>query len=445
MRALAAGAALALAVVIAAGGVAGAATNNSWEVLPAGGSRVYFVYTVQPGRQVEDSVVVRNLTGAPRSLRLYAADAVNTPGNGAFGLLDQSSSQSGIAGWVTLSRSAIVVPPRATVTIPFRMDVPLDARAGDQAGGIVAAETTPDGSIAGTRGNVAVVRAVGARIYVRVAGQISARLTVARLSVAQHVAAVPPLTGANAATVTYTVRNTGNIRQAPTATLTVTDELGRTVARAPVAQLPDLLPGGSATTQQRIGHLPVAGRLTVHLQVRTTAAAASAGTGLWTVAPADVAIVVLVVAGALILRRRHRRPVGTHSPGHTAADAGAGPPAATVEASPPIAVAEPDGDEAPGAAQPEAADAPAPAAEPEPEPVMHEAPSAEPESVGDDPPAAEPEPVEAEAAEAEADDAPGATPPPERNGSSGDVGELPAWSGTDLGRVWSRGPGPRSD
>ncbi|HEV2348088.1 MAG TPA: hypothetical protein VGS97_28635 [Actinocrinis sp.] len=185
---------------------------------------------------------------------------------------------------------------------------------GDHAGGIVASVATQGRDARGDR--VTVDERVGARIYLRVAGPLHPALTITGLR-ASYQGSANPL-GAGRITVDYTVRNTGNVQLSASQLLRASNPFGSySPARAP-ADLPLLLPGGSAAFTEEFDHVPPGGL--THVTVSLTAHAAAgqrdltlpsvrSGTSLWTMPWVALATTACVVAGSVAwaLRRRRRR------------------------------------------------------------------------------------------------------------------------------------------
>src|SRR3954453_15462804 len=94
--------------------VAGAA---DWTVKPAansfGGDRVAYGYTIDPGADVEDGVVVVNHGATQLQLAL---------------------GPRGLGAWVHLDQGDVTVPPGETAQVPFSIAVPSDAKPGDYVG-----------------------------------------------------------------------------------------------------------------------------------------------------------------------------------------------------------------------------------------------------------------------------------------------------------------------
>ncbi|MET9729552.1 DUF916 domain-containing protein [Streptomyces sp. NPDC006458] len=205
-------------------------------------ARPNFSYGATPGARVQDHIAVINYSKRPVTLRVYAQDAFTTA-DGGFDLFAARHEPTDVGSWIDLRTNRVKVPARGRVIVPFTMTVPAKATPGDHTGGIVASLSAPGKDAKGN--DVALDQRVGARIYLRVAGELSPRLSVENLRTEYHGSANPFGTGE--ATVTYTVRNTGNVRLAARQKVEVRDGLGGTATVARMPALPELLPGDSVT------------------------------------------------------------------------------------------------------------------------------------------------------------------------------------------------------
>ncbi|MFF8727448.1 WxL protein peptidoglycan domain-containing protein [Streptomyces sp. NPDC015171] len=225
-------------------GTARAADNGSWSVYPVASkiaARPYFTLSAEPGQTLTDKVAVQNKTGRPLTFRLYAADAYNTVRDGGFAVRTADERMRGVGAWARPARPRITVPGHRTVTVPFTLRVPEGAVPGDHPGAIVALdERTDPGS-----GRVAlgVRRAVGARVYLRVGGPVLPALAVGQVRISHHQPLVPGL-GDSTATISYTLRNTGNVSLSPKVELKARGLFGRTLLDRELTRVPaELLPG----------------------------------------------------------------------------------------------------------------------------------------------------------------------------------------------------------
>lgn len=236
---------LALSLLPLAAAPAVAATDDgdlTWGVRPSsatqGAQRDNYAYTLDPGGQVTDAIVVTNHDeAAPLELDIYAADGYTT-GSGQLDLLPRDEASSGLGTWVQLSSTHLSIAPRASVDVPFTLTVPADATPGDHVGGIVTSVSTTGDS------GVSVDRRLGIRIAARVAGDLAPALAIENPALTYDASANP--FGAGSATVRYTVRNTGNVALTGEQYVSVAGPLGWfRAAPEKIDPLPVLLPGES--------------------------------------------------------------------------------------------------------------------------------------------------------------------------------------------------------
>lgn len=293
-----------------------AADNGSWSVYPVAAqvaARPYFYLSAGPGQTLTDKVAVQNRTGEPLTFRLYAADAYNTPRDGGFAVRTADETMRGVGAWARLARSRITVAGHRTVTVPFTLRVPAGAEPGDHPGAIVALDERVEPG--GGKLALGIRRAVGARVYLRVSGPTLPALAVSRLRVGPH---RPLLLGTGTATVSYTLRNTGNVTLRPSVRLTARGLFGRTLLDRRAARVPaELLPGQSVRLTETWRGTPVLDRAAVRVDARAREASASAGVSFyavpWLPLTVLVFVVVAMVAGwRMRARFRDRRATLRH-------------------------------------------------------------------------------------------------------------------------------------
>ncbi|MEZ3160399.1 DUF916 domain-containing protein [Microbacterium sp. BWT-B31] len=318
LSALAAAAAVVAASVALSVAPAGAALalddDVSWTVRTAsndfGADRTSYHYTADPGRTVEDAIVIANHGDESVDLALYAADGYTTD-SGGFDILTPGETSTAVGAWIQPAEDLVTVEPGASVEVPFTLTVPENATPGDYAGGIVTSLAQP-----GDTQGLSVDRRLGIRVALRVGGALAPALAVTDLHVAWDGGANPLAVGD--ARVTYEIENTGNTIISAQQAVSVAGPFGwfRTDAAALDAP-PQLLPGEHWTVTTTVPG--VGGWLVLLAQASVTPVVvdASGSTNAMAVVIADAAgwavpwvllvIVLLIAAAAFFAVRGIRR------------------------------------------------------------------------------------------------------------------------------------------
>lgn len=278
----------------------------TWSVRPAdndrGTGRPNFAYELVPGDVVEDALVVTNLGSVPLDLAVYAADGFTTP-SGHLDLLPDGEPSLDLGTWVTSPTTSIHLEGGQQVEVPFTITVPADAAPGDHPGGIVTS------SVQQGEGEVRLDRRLGSRIHVRVAGETTLAVGVTDVVTGVETSFVPWEPPAVA--VSYTVTNTGNVRALVT---TGAQGSSLTGSASAAAEPVELMPGSSVPVTLDLGGAWFAGPVDVDVSVTpqgidgSVATTSTVSDRVVAVPWAAVAVVVLVLAGAVVLGVRRSRP-----------------------------------------------------------------------------------------------------------------------------------------
>jgi len=258
----------------ATGGNGGGARPGqvSWSVFPATAkgpdrNRQLFSYgIVHPGTSVIDHVEIVNHSKQSAAFSLYAADAIGTTQQGALLLEPPSAKPIDIGAWTTFPGGAAqlstVIPAGKAIVEQFRVAVPRLATPGDHTGGLVAAVGIPRKNGKGL-GVVQNYR-IAVPMELRVPGALHAAVQVQSISTGFS----DPLNpfAAGSATISYSVANTGNVREKVTEAVTVTGPFGQTSTIRP-PKLPLILPGDSIRVTAAVPGLYPAGPMTAHVTV----------------------------------------------------------------------------------------------------------------------------------------------------------------------------------
>ncbi len=259
----------------------------TWSVQPAGeegaDGRPHWEFELEPGESVEDVAQLNNFSDEVVTFRVYSHDAINSP-EGGFTLQPANEEPKQVGAWIGLDEE-ITVEPGDSVTIPFTLTVPQDAVPGDHAGGIVASVTSQTTDAQGQQ--VLVENRVGSRIYLRVAGEVTPALQVSNLSVSYDRSWVPFTAGST--TVSYELRNTGNIRLAGEQSISGHGLFGWGEHSVSIEPAGEILPGESVTVSHEVeGVLPLF-RITEEVLVTPEAPQTGTATALPVVQATDSA------------------------------------------------------------------------------------------------------------------------------------------------------------
>ena len=316
-------------LLLAPPGRAGAAdtagSDVTWTVRTAsnsfGAERSSYSYSVAPGGTVSDGLVVTNRGDSALDLGVYAADGYTTEA-GDLDLVVAGADSVGIGAWVTADRSAVTIEPGSSATIPFTLTVPTNATPGDYQGGIVTSLTTPDAAE-----GINVDRRLGVRIALRVGGDLSPSVAVEGTHVSWDGSLNPFGTGT--ATLTYTVRNTGNTVLSARQVASVAGPFGWLRKDAgEIAQTPDLLPGESWPVSVQVSGVAALVWLTSRVEATPIVVDASgtttplapvvAGAHTWGLPWTPLVVLALVVTVLVLGPRLRRRRLAARKAGEDA-------------------------------------------------------------------------------------------------------------------------------
>ena len=316
--------ALALAGWIALGGAAAPALADTvdgpevtWGVRTGSGEhgegRENYAYRVEAGQTVRDAIIIANYDAVPLVLDVYAADGFTTT-SGQLDVATREVAPRELGKWVVPAVDRVTVQPGEAVEVPFVITVPANAAPGDHAGGILTTLTSPE-----VENGVTVDRRLGIRIHLRVDGDLAPALAIEDLRV-DYAGTINPF-GTGDATVSYTVRNAGNVRLSAAQAVSLAGPFGSfPVSATGVDAVPELLPGETwPVSVQVAGVLPLfvlSGVVGLDPQAATdtTPAPLSVEASASTLAiPWTLLALIVIVAGGIVLwvilgrRRRARR------------------------------------------------------------------------------------------------------------------------------------------
>jgi hypothetical protein len=298
----------------------------SWSVIPATAAapdtRTTFNYaSVAPGTTITDHVAVLNRSSQSVAFTIDATDATGTTASNTLLLMPSTQKPVDIGSWVSVDghtgKLSVVIGAGKGVIEPFRISVPRNAKPGDHTGALFASVTFNARAKNGAL--VAEEHRLGVPMFLRVAGPLSAGLRVEAVSVGSR-GTISPV-GSTATNVTYTVHNTGNVRLAGSALVSVSGLFGASLSTGS-KPLPTVLPGDSVRITVAPGSLYPFGPITAHVRVGPAAPAGGialaapladvTGSASLFAVPWALLVVVILTAGVIVglaqlLRWRRRR------------------------------------------------------------------------------------------------------------------------------------------
>ncbi len=287
--------------------------------------RAYFAWSADPGSFLHDHVAVVNFGITKVTLHVFVTNAVSTP-NGGTGFLPAGQARGGPASWVTIAfpnhSSTITLAPRSKVILPITVVIPKNAPPGDHVGAVVAAYYSVIQSKNHAR--LHLVQQVADRIITRISGKLVPQLSVLDLRVS-HTSPLSPF-ASGMATLSFTVKNTGNELLGGKVSASVHGLFGSTETHANFLTVPVMLPGGSDGGRVTVTGVYPEFLMTAKVSVDPTVVTGQLDQGLttysaqvsfWSVPWILLIIVILLVllaVGIWLLRRRRRRPPAATPP-----------------------------------------------------------------------------------------------------------------------------------
>ena len=201
-----------------------------------GAQRNSFSYSINPGNELSDSIVITNRGTEPLDLGIYAADGF-TNEDGQLDLNEAGATPTGIGAWVHGESDQLHIDPGTSVDYPFTVSVPDNATPGDYVGGVLTSLTSSaDTSQFDTD------RRLGIKIALRVSGDLNPSIAVENTQL-NWSGSLNPFAGGDA-TLSYTIRNTGNTVIAALHGTDVSGPFGLFSSEVEAEDdLPQLLPG----------------------------------------------------------------------------------------------------------------------------------------------------------------------------------------------------------
>jgi hypothetical protein len=193
-------------------------------------SPLVFELSANPGDQLRNSIQVTNTTATPLNLTVDARNFVALGEEGQPGLTEEETTFS-LAKWVTAEPAEFTIDAKATQTINFAINTPVNAEPGGHFGSIVV-HTKPGGG----EGQVAIAQEVAPLVLLKVAGDIKEGAEISSFK------ANPNFSEKGPVNFELRIKNTGNVHFKPLSSVVITNMFGQEVGKAqfdPRNVLPD--------------------------------------------------------------------------------------------------------------------------------------------------------------------------------------------------------------
>jgi hypothetical protein len=187
-------------------------------------------YLIEPGKSVDDTLVVRNLDGTNSlDLTLRVVDFTFTDNGGTPKLfLDPGTPQTtwSLKPYLTVPET-VTIPAGASKTIKMNVKIPAGHGAGSYYSAIVYSSGAPGGG-----GNVGLSASGVTLVFTQIPGQVTENLALKKFGAYDDVAkgdisGYQFVTDKQPLTIGYTLQNTGNVTESPAGSILLKDLFGR--------------------------------------------------------------------------------------------------------------------------------------------------------------------------------------------------------------------------
>lgn len=186
-------------------------------------------YTIEPGKSIDDKLTIRNLdTTADLQLTLKVIDFTYTDDTGTPKLYlgaDNPTTTWSLKPFLTIPKT-VTIPKGGTKSLDMKVAIPAGHGAGSYYSAIVYSTGAPDG------GNVGLAASGVTLVFTNVPGKVNEDLKLQRLGAYKDTTPDKPAHYVTLATeepknIAYTLKNNGNVTEAPVGNITVRSMFGK--------------------------------------------------------------------------------------------------------------------------------------------------------------------------------------------------------------------------
>ena len=187
-------------------------------------------YVVEQGKTIKDTLTIRNLDGdRPLQLSLRVVDFTFTDDGGTPKLmLAENAPQTtwSMKPFLKLPEESITIPAKSSKTVNLSVSIPKNQGAGSFYSAVVYSSGAPEG------GNVGLSASGVTLVFTSIPGDVKENLSLEKFG-AYHVPTATDkggyafITAKKPQTIAYTLKNNGNVTEAPVGSITIKDLFGR--------------------------------------------------------------------------------------------------------------------------------------------------------------------------------------------------------------------------
>jgi len=163
-------------------------------------SKSIFVHTLNPGEQAEEGVQLLNNTDETKTLTVDAVDSLVSSGGG-FACRQKVEPKTDVGSWIVLAKNEVTLEPMGSEIVPFTIQAPPTAGAGEHNGCVVIQEKNAAPQAQGN--GITLSFRSGIRVAVMIPGDIVRQLEIAGFE-------LKPRPDGNFQ-LSVRIRNTGNV------------------------------------------------------------------------------------------------------------------------------------------------------------------------------------------------------------------------------------------
>lgn len=285
-----------------------AAPTQSYQISPPTAN-----YSGDKGASVQGTIKVTNLTSVPISLGVSKQNFVAKGEEGETELTDNADPLYSLAPWFTLGVTQVDLPGLATKEVPYTISIPASAEPGGRYGAIDFSAVPP--KLPGGQSGAVVRQDLAGLVFLRINGPAQEQLSVETFE-SGHLGPKNAWTAANffeygPIDLLTRVKNSGNVHEKPTGTITIKNWFGAKIGSAPldehfvipgaVRRLHNIWPSGK---QKPL----LLGRYTAQLDAKYAGGKTlTATTSFWVVPWKQLAVIIVILIIILVVLFRGRK------------------------------------------------------------------------------------------------------------------------------------------